>query len=700
MNRACFALLLALLKVFPSHAQGQAKDAAAAQQLKKVVQDGASGATPLPTTVNVDTSVNIEAVMLPSSIVQRVFGKEVAGKYAVIEVNISNRSNDAGFILQSLFIDYSHWALAQPLSAGGISRNGKSHQSRASTHDVSSVEYRIVRGEMLDAQPWTQRNSWFRGIKVLGSIGTAFAFPFSRDVVTGIGAWNGAVVPGFEQFFPDGMEGQLNRVSDYGFRNDKVIPQQSADIVVAFFPIDRFLSPSLRKIFLDTPAVFFNPYLMAIDPKTSKQLGPILRNAMGSPEAVKTQLQGLTGLIAKLDVDEIAAARERVEEKQESIAKDNKLQADLQDKLATPLDPTARANTNLALTGITNKLVQDATELSVAQKNLNDQTAPLKANGLYNFLSQISLSKINIVVSGIMTVDELTIPPSIESTCFDNAGPDLWALYGKKSCFIKGRFLSNGTPKVLSVDPADPGISNIVVDKDGSTSELLKFSFDLQKPLDSATVDVVVTKEGKNGTSLDSMKYRISSGYTLPGPMIETVTNDATGGATVMGSGFYSNPKNPFGLFLRMPGATESRDDLKIGSDAPADANKITLDSTTLAKANPGCYQLVVDVGTRSVVSKSDQLVRVDPSITSAKHSDGTTVQITGTKFVSTSSCGGAEPTFEFLDANDKVLGSAKTLANATANVGSTTLTFDLTTDAATAVKVRLKGKKDATSIN
>jgi hypothetical protein len=682
------ALFLPLFCVSHFHAQTAVQDPTAAQQTKKAVQDAASTGTPLSTTSNVDSSVNIEAVMLPSSIVSRVFGTEVSKKYAVIEINISNRNNDAGFILQSLFIDYSRWALAQPLSIGGISRNGKSFQSKASTQEVSSVEYRIVRGQMLDQQPWTKRNLALRSITILGSIGTSFAFPFSRDVVTGIGAWNGAVVPGFAALFPDGMEGQMNRVSDYGFRNNKVIPQQSADIVVAFFPIERFLSPSLKQIFLDTPALFFNPFLMAIDPKTQKSLHPILKNALGDDNEVKTQIASLTNEIASLNVEAIAEAQESFQQRQDAFYRDSALQTDLLAKSGTNLKGSEAASVQKALEEVTNKVNDDAKRLEDARKTRDDLYKPLKANKLFNFLSQISLSNINIVVSGVMTVDQVTVPASIESTCFDKAGPDLWAISGKKTCFIKGRFLNAGTPQILGVDPADPGILNIVVDKDNSTSDLLKFTFDLKQPLNSATIDILVTKQGKDGTSTNSMKYRVSSAYTLPTPVIETVTTDASGVATITGSGFYSNPGNPFSLLLRQPSA-DKKTDKQISTVAPADASKITLDAVTLGKAAAGCYQVVVMVGTSEADSPAHQLARIDPSITSAKK-DGTKVAISGSNLDAISECN-ANLTVEFLDGNDKIIGSAKKFTDG--SLQNNTITFDLGGDAANATNVRLTGR-------
>jgi hypothetical protein len=78
---------------------------AKAQQQRKILTDSITSGTPPPVTINVADNANVEAVMLQRAITKRVFGKDVANNHAVTEVNISNRSNDAALILQSLFVD-------------------------------------------------------------------------------------------------------------------------------------------------------------------------------------------------------------------------------------------------------------------------------------------------------------------------------------------------------------------------------------------------------------------------------------------------------------------------------------------------------------------------------------------------------------------------------------------------------------------
>ncbi len=128
------ALAVSLFAVVSLHGQTSAKADGAAQAQKKVLTDAASAGTPLPTTITVQDNVNVEAVMLPQEISRRVFGKDVSENYAVIEVNISNRSNEAALIVQSLFIDLSGWGFAGPfggVTASGVTRSPQSKSYQA-----------------------------------------------------------------------------------------------------------------------------------------------------------------------------------------------------------------------------------------------------------------------------------------------------------------------------------------------------------------------------------------------------------------------------------------------------------------------------------------------------------------------------------------------------------------------------------------
>jgi hypothetical protein len=697
-------LVVVLFAASLLHGQNSAKAEAAAHEQKKTLTDAASAGAPLPATINVADNVNIEAVMLPREISRRVFGKHVADNYAVIEVNISNRSKDAALILQSLFIDLSNWGLAGPLSSGvgaaGLTRTSQAppFQAQSSASQVASVEYRIVRGQLQDAQPWTTRNVALRAIQVLGTIGTAFAFPFTADVVKGVGAWNGAVVPGFQTMFPDGMEGQLNRISDYGFRNNKIIPQESADIVVAFFPIERFLSPSLSAVFLNSPSLFFNPLLMAVDPVTRKLLRPILLNVYSTDDNVKKASDQLLAAIAGAET-----ARAVVEQDSSAI---QAKQLALAEAGAAITSDEAKGNAgDLA----TDKALRDSDEATLGSlreqlakdtDTLAGKTRDLKSISLFGVLSTYSLNNVHITVSGVMTVDESAVPPTIEATCFDKPSADLWTVAGDKTCSITGKFLSNGDPKIA--DAAKLGISDIAVVSKSSTDQLLTFTYKLKAPLDSpVTFDLIVSKPGKDGKTVESMKYHVSSAYTLEAPTITSVTQkDKT--VSVAGTGFYSTPKNAFKAMVRPIAAKDDKSDVPVKTTAAESSTAFTLDTSKFdsTKVAPGCYFVVAMVGTLPSEASKDKLkIDAAPKITAATLlSGGKSVQVTGEQLVDTKDCGGTELEFELLDKNGKVLGTVPSSA-AKGDAGKLTFDFPGGVSDKNAASVRIKGTTTAVPI-
>jgi len=305
----CFAVLAATLS--SEVAGAQEKDSAAVQKLKDAAKEG----FPLKTNFNVSENVSVEAVLLPEKVCRRVFGKEISQNYATIELTISNRSRDASLIVQSLFIDYSNWILSGNLpwnksatpSPATEKQNDDSNSANlpetwnagTKKNQISSVEYRIARGQLLDRQPWTLRNTVVHSLQLVGTIASAYVFTVTdTDIIRGVNAFNGQVIPGVQTFWPDGTIAQMNRISDFGFQVNKVIPKEGSDIIVAFFPIDRFLTPGLRKLFLRSPALFFAPFAMALDPEAQKELAPLIAPLVtrGKP---RKYLSDLTGRVMK-----------------------------------------------------------------------------------------------------------------------------------------------------------------------------------------------------------------------------------------------------------------------------------------------------------------------------------------------------------------------------------------------------------------
>jgi len=259
------------------------------------LQDAKAKGFAMPVDVTADGNVSVQAVLLPAPVCTALFGKAIAHQYAVIELTVSNKSPQAALIITSIFSDYSDWLLSgsnQALAAAGfpaqnVSSSSSSLQANPRTlaNQVASIEYRIVRGEALDAQAWTGRNWSMRLLQFLGVVATGSEFAFKEvGVVKGIGAFTGQLVPAAQTLWPDATAAQLDRISDFGFRANKVIPKESSDIVVAFFPIDRFITPELKKLFLASPAVFFVPAAALVDKTVRAEIIGVLQRLVGDAQ--------------------------------------------------------------------------------------------------------------------------------------------------------------------------------------------------------------------------------------------------------------------------------------------------------------------------------------------------------------------------------------------------------------------------------
>src|SRR6266403_801753 len=102
MKSALISVIIAFGCTFTTLAQ---------QPTDKALTDAASRGTSLEVNT-VNSSVSAEAVLIPFNDARRIFGREIAKNYAVIELNIGNKSPDAAIIVQGVFINYERWALS------------------------------------------------------------------------------------------------------------------------------------------------------------------------------------------------------------------------------------------------------------------------------------------------------------------------------------------------------------------------------------------------------------------------------------------------------------------------------------------------------------------------------------------------------------------------------------------------------------
>jgi hypothetical protein len=482
------------------------------------VTDAAQNGFKLSNTSSTDVTGNIsvDATLIPASIARTVFGKEVSNNYAVIELTVSNRSSDDAFIVHTIFIDYSQWLLsgsspfeqnalclqgAQKKNADGSDGKGPSEgkigndaskqqptpsncfgnrlqpwQQQTFANQISSVETRIVRGQLLDRQPWTTRNWVLRSLQAAGSIATSFTFvTSSQSWIRGIGAFNGAGIPAYQTIWPDATVGQMNRISDVGFQVNKVIAKQSSDIIVAFFPIDRFLTPDLKSIFISSPAAFFAPIAAMIDPQTRPKLASYVDFIFHDSE---------TGQITNL---------------------------------VSHLPQIISANSDLCQ-GLRNSSAPDNATSPTRASTLGDACATAE------MLNRMSLNTVRVVVGGTMTVDVDKVPPQITSveitTPADKNTTTMWQAKGALDGTISGSFLGGGTPSIVN-----PDISGITIKRveEGSTDTQLHFTLTLASALKAGTTKLTfqVSKPSSSGSTIKSSTHDFpieSPAQTNPAP--------------------------------------------------------------------------------------------------------------------------------------------------------------------------------------
>jgi hypothetical protein len=328
---------------------------------------------------------------------------------------------------------------------------------------VASSERRISassrRTARCPAQQWTNRNWTIRGLTALGSVGAGFVFPFSGDVAKGIAAYNGVLVPGASTLWPDATVGQLNRISDFGFQTNKLVPKEASDIVVAFFPIERFLTPSFKKEFIRNPAGFFVPGEMLADPKMYPRILPVLvpliKAIEGSDDRCKSGNPG-GATTAKADVE--AATRVKI---LQSLLMHCSGKEEINHQGGEA--ETQSANTSCAAVR--------------ASKDCKIQ----------DLINRISLNSIRLVIGGVMSVNVSSVPPSIFEVDFDDNGPDIWSKPGTKRGTILGTYLSGGNPVI--VDDQGKAIDGVTIKgvTQGSDDRELRFEMTLAKCIPPST---------------------------------------------------------------------------------------------------------------------------------------------------------------------------------------------------------------------
>ncbi|HJU55198.1 MAG TPA: hypothetical protein VJ715_11525 [Pyrinomonadaceae bacterium] len=559
---------------------------------RRALDRAANNGRPLQVEMTVRGNVTAQAVLIPRVDARRIFGSEIANNYAVIEVNVGNKSPDAALIIHGIFIDYSRWALSgtssqpPPNMVNDILRQ-RAEPFQASTipSQVASEEYRVVRGQLLDAQMWTKRNWVMRLLTFAGSLAGAYAFSLNEEgIIRGLNAFSGVVVPGFREVWPDGTIEQLNRISDFGYQANKVIPKQGSEVIVCFFPIDRFLTPGFKKLFLESPALFFSPLQMLADAKLRKKANIILSSIDDqlSAEKLNKSLPCYLQIVNKVRFRSDAGVDEN----------------NFAEQLNRSADQTCYREFGL-MTG---------TDGKIALGNTTGDIEGFKKFMALDFISQMSLNNVNVMIDGVMTIDTTNLAAGINEVAFDNVadcgGPEtpcFWAdpaaADGVRTGTLSGSYMTGGTLVIAEADELD--ITDLKVIAEGSNDQKLRFSFKLTKPVPAdKRLHFSVTKTqggtaGANVTTISSLVREYRVGYTLQPPRIEMVSREADT-LTVNGSSFFDLPDNALVVEMLPPGGGDAvevpRSSIKVSH------NRLVFPVPENART-AGCWKVVVKVG-------------------------------------------------------------------------------------------------------
>lgn len=623
------------------------------------MRKAAANGKPLPTQISVSQSVTAQAVLIPAHDARRIFGKEIGDRYAVIEVNLGNKSPDAALIVHGIFIDYSNWALSGSLPRGqattveGMQQQDPFARFQSSTRpsQVASEEYRVVRGQFLNAQTWRPRNKILRLATLAGNIAGAYTFSIKElGFIKGIAAFNGVIVPGLDTAWPDTSLDQLNRINDFGFQTNKVIAKQSAEVIVCFFPIDRFLTPGFAKLFRKSPALFFAPLQMLVDKSLDKEVDKVLGEDLG----LKAEdIGGKTGEKVRDILRKNLPCYLRIMDEVKAPTPANN------STLFGQVNRTAyvgclgkfglREETNARGVPVGLRLVDggDAT-----RKDSEAQFATFVA---LDYLSQVSLNNVGVTVDGAMTVDTTAIGAKIDGVTIDRVancgGIDrecFWSVPPGgsvvRTATIDGSYLTGGAVEIAEANELK--ITDVQTVTDGSSDQRLKVSFKLTETVPSGrrlTFTVTKPKVGSTDT-LDSQPWAVGVSYGFTTPHVFN-TEYEDGVLTITGAGF-----TPGGVAVDLePPDGETLSNVTLTTNT---AEKVVLTVPPDKRAG-GCWEAVVTVNGRKAEARpSDEdsfIIPPSPKLKTAKV-NGDSIDVTGTDLVGTDNCGGDALTFQLIN--------------------------------------------------
>ena len=638
MKLALMSLLVTLC--FSSVTLAQAEPDA---KTKRLLEQAAKNARSVTSEITVNDSVHVQAVLIPRIDSEKIFGKEIANNYAVIQLSVGNKSPSAALIIHGIFIDYHDWPLSGVPPSEFVRRtNTNKYQAASVPSQVASEEYRVVRGQLLDAQAHTFRNQFMRYLILAGNLAGAFTFSLNEEgIIKGIAAATGVGIPGLATAWPDRTVEQLNRVSDLGFRSNKLVPKESSEIIVCFFPIDRFLTPGFKKLFLKSPALFFAPLSMLADP------------------GIESEARALVGDLVRgsgLTFDDLKAAMPcymNVRHPQpDKIGYDVCLE-----KMGLEIfrDPATNKESLRAI------IARDSNG-KIKLNNLGKQEVDA---GFYKFLAlefigNVSLNRATVTVDGTMAVDVKAVAAGIDEVVIDkvadcgDAGDEcLWRNIdiagGVRTGVIRGAYLKGGQVRLAEAEKLT--ITDVTTIDEGSTDNELRFSFKLNAPVDNQTkLHFTVEKPALSSDAkpLVSNTWEQVVAFSPSASAITSAIVDDTSAPTkltVKGKGFKVSPL----IVSLLP---QLGNPVTVTATAVTDTSFDVVLPTGANKLHAGCWQVQVKAG--KLTSNQSQMFAIPPApeLDSAERNNEF-IFVKGKDLVDFSSCGGQQLSFKLLKTDD-----------------------------------------------
>ena len=518
------------------HAAAADSAATVAKQLSKTATQSAQKAVAaagvvLNGSTDVSDAVKIQAVLLPAPVVRKVFSGHISENYAVVQLTISNQSKTSAFVVQTVMLDYSSWLFS------GLGTQTPACDKTQSTWfqtscpgQVGSVESRVIRDQLQDASLWTVRNSLVRGMILVGSLASGFAGIGPKGFEEASAGFNGNFIPGLQAMWPDQTIAQLNHVSDLGFQTNKLIAKESADIVYAFFPLDRFLTPGLKRIFISAPALYYAPQELFFEPRQQRDLC-----TGGVNWITRTCVNAATVRLFKVSIERAAGMIPVGNTSQDPESLDAKALAMLTSDCTLENSKACESLDAFIHKGDSRGSEGDP-KIPGTLGETTSETIKLK-----QILEGLSLNNLHLQVGGMMTVNENVVPPNLSRITFEN---DQKSAFGKactpQNGTIEGQFLSGGIPSLSTLTLPDGDqykgktasdfVDSISLVSEKSNDLSLNFSMVLKNPIPPKSVlKFVVTKYDpsdtakKNGIKSAELAYPDSGGLNYDGTGLSSI---------------------------------------------------------------------------------------------------------------------------------------------------------------------------------